>query len=109
MVPSIHINEGEQSDLYPYSFLTVTNEMDSSIETLNKLLIKLIELAEVEKTTNMLADEIEKNKRRVNALEYVMIPQLEETIKYIVLKLEENERGSLVRLMKVKDMIAGRQ
>ncbi len=109
VVPSIHINEGEQSDLYPYSFLTVTNEMDSSIETLNKLLVKLIELAEVEKTTNMLADEIEKNKRRVNALEYVMIPQLEETIKYIVLKLEENERGSLVRLMKVKDMIADRQ
>ena len=95
--------------MYPYSFLTVTNEMDSSIETLNKLLVKLIELAEVEKTTNMLADEIEKNKRRVNALEYVMIPQLEETIKYIVLKLEENERGSLVRLMKVKDMIADRQ
>ena len=83
--------------------------MDRSIEPLNKLLLKLIELAEVEKTTNMLADEIEKNKRRVNALEYVMIPQLEETIKYIVLKLEENERGSLVRLMKVKDMIADRQ
>ena len=63
----------------------------------------------MEKTTNMLADEIEKNKRRVNALEHVMIPQLRETIKYIVLKLEENERGSLVRLMKVKDMIAERQ
>ncbi len=57
----------------------------------------------------MLADEIEKNKRRVNALEHVMIPQLGETIKYIVLKLEENERASLVRLMKVKDMIAERQ
>lgn len=109
VVPSINISVGEQSDLYPYSFLSVSNEMDSSIETLNKLLAKLIELAEVEKTTNMLADEIEKNKRRVNALEYVMIPQLEETIKYIVLKLEENERGSLVRLMKVKEMIAERQ
>lgn len=109
VVPSINISVGEQSDLYPYSFLSVSNEMDSSIETLNKLLTKLIELAEVEKTTNMLADEIEKNKRRVNALEYVMIPQLEETIKYIVLKLEENERGSLVRLMKVKEMIAERQ
>ncbi|HIW55931.1 MAG TPA: V-type ATP synthase subunit D [Firmicutes bacterium] len=108
MVPSIKVSGGDGA-LYPYGFLSVTDEMDSSIATLNTLLVKLIELAEVEKTTNMLADEIEKNKRRVNALEHVMIPQLRETIKYIVLKLEENERGSLVRLMKVKDMIAERQ
>ena len=64
-----------------------------------------MKLAEVEKTCNMLADEIEKNRRRVNALEYVMIPQLNETIKYIVMKLDENERGNLTRLMKVKSMI----
>lgn len=109
VVPSIEINESDQSDLYPYSFISVTDQMDSSIETLNKLLVKLIKLAEIEKTTNMLAEEIEKNKRRVNALEHVMIPQMQETIKYIVLKLDENERGSLVRLMKVKDMIEQRQ
>lgn len=109
VVPSIEINESDQSDLYPYSFISVTDQMDSSIETLNKLLVKLIKLAEIEKTTNMLAEEIEKNKRRVNALEHVMIPQMQEAIKYIVLKLDENERGSLVRLMKVKDMIEQRQ
>lgn len=109
VVPSIKVSDSGGGDLYPYGFLYVSDEMDESVATLNTLLVKLIELAEVEKTTNMLADEIEKNKRRVNALEHVMIPQLQETIKYIVLKLEENERGSLVRLMKVKDMIAERQ
>ena len=66
-------------------------------------------LAEIEKTTIMLADEIEKSKRRVNALEYVMIPDLEETIKFITMKLEENERSSRTRLMKVKSMIANRE
>ena len=66
-------------------------------------------LAEVEKTCNMLADEIEKNRRRVNALEYVMIPRLNETIKYILMKLDENERGNLTRLMKVKSMMNDQQ
>ncbi|HRS22186.1 MAG TPA: V-type ATP synthase subunit D, partial [Clostridia bacterium] len=66
---------------------------------------KLIELAQVEKTCQLMADEIEKTRRRVNALEYVMIPQLIETVKYITMKLDENERGSRVRLMKVKDMM----
>ena len=65
---------------------------------------KILHLAEVEKTCNMLADEIEKNRRRVNALEYVMIPQLQETIKYILMKLDENERASIIRLMKVKEL-----
>ncbi|HQQ45677.1 MAG TPA: V-type ATP synthase subunit D, partial [Bacillota bacterium] len=65
----------------------------------------LIELAQVEKTCQLMADEIEKTRRRVNALEYVMIPQLIETVKYITMKLDENERGSRVRLMKVKDMM----
>lgn len=68
----------------------------------------VVEVAELEKTCSMLADEIEK-KRRVNALEYIMIPQLEETIKYIKMKLDENERGNLTRLMKTKDMIAARE
>ena len=75
---------------------------------LSTLLGKMLKLAEVEKSCNMLADEIEKNRRRVNALEYVMIPQLEETIKYITMKLDENERSSTIRLMKVKSMIENR-
>ena len=66
---------------------------------------KLLRLAEVEKTCNMLADEIERNRRRVNALENVLIPNLEETIKYILMKLDENERGNITRLMKVKSMM----
>ncbi|MGN0743804.1 MAG: V-type ATP synthase subunit D [Christensenellales bacterium] len=104
-VPVFEITKSETSGLYPYSFASVTSELDSSIASLTTLLPKLLKLAEVEKTCNMLADEIEKNRRRVNALEYVMIPQLEETIKYIVMKLDENERGATTRLMKVKSMI----
>ena len=104
-VPSISVVEHEGQDKYPYSFDTVTSERDASIGTLSTLLVKLVKLAEVEKTCNMLADEIEKNRRRVNALEYVMIPQIEETIKYINMKLDENERASTIRLMKVKSMI----
>ena len=104
-VPSISVVEHEGQDKYPYSFDTVTSELDASIGTLSTLLVKLVKLAEVEKTCNMLADEIEKNRRRVNALEYVMIPQIEETIKYINMKLDENERASTIRLMIVKSMI----
>lgn len=104
-VPSISVVEHEGQDKYPYSFDTVTSELDASIGTLSTLLVKLVKLAKVEKTCNMLADEIEKNRRRVNALEYVMIPQIEETIKYINMKLDENERASTIRLMKVKSMI----
>lgn len=104
-VPSISVVEHEGQDKYPYSFDTVTSELDASIGILSTLLVKLVKLAEVEKTCNMLADEIEKNRRRVNALEYVMIPQIEETIKYINMKLDENERASTIRLMKVKSMI----
>lgn len=104
-VPTLTVKTGENNELYPYSFASVTSELDSSIATMNNLLVKLLELAEVEKTCNMLADEIEKNRRRVNALEYVMIPQIQETIKYINMKLDENERAATIRLMKVKSMI----
>ena len=107
-VPCLGVVEREKGDLYPYSFATVTAELDSSIASLSTLLGKMLRLAEVEKSCNMLADEIEKNRRRVNALEYVMIPQLEETIKYITMKLDENERSSTIRLMKVKSMIENR-
>lgn len=107
-VPSIKIKERKAQDMFPYSFSSVTAELDDSIVTLNGVVAKMVELAEVEKTCNMLADEIEKNRRRVNALEYVMLPELEETIKYISMKLEEQERSNVVRLMKVKDMIQNR-
>jgi len=104
-VPTIKVKESDSKEMYPYSFASVSAELDGSIANLSKLMTKLVRLAEVEKTCNMLADEIEKNRRRVNALEYVMIPQLEETIKYITMKLDENERASTIRLMKVKSMI----
>ena len=65
----------------------------------------MLKLAQIEKTAQLLAEEIEKTRRRVNALEYVMIPQMQENIRYISMKLEENDRNSTTRLMKVKDMM----
>lgn len=107
-VPCIEVNESSTEELYPYNFTSVSSEVDYSVMALTKILPLLIKLAEVEKTCNLLAEEIEKNKRRVNALEYIMIPQIQETIKYITMKLDENERGNLTRLMKVKSMISQR-
>ena len=95
----------EASSIYPYGFAATSGELDGAIFSLQEVFDKLIELAQVEKTCQLMADEIEKTRRRVNALEYVMIPQLIETVKYITMKLDENERGSRVRLMKVKDMM----
>lgn len=86
----------------PYAYPEMTGEADEAVKAAYTLLPKMLKLAETEKAVRMLADEIERNKRRVNALEYVMIPQLNETIKYIKDKLDENERASIVRLMKVK-------
>ena len=97
--------EGDEGSIFPYGFATTSSELDDSISKLYTLLPKLLELAEVEKSTQLMADEIEKTRRRVNALEYMTIPSLEETIKYIRMKLDENERGALTRLMKVKDII----
>lgn len=108
-VPKLELAESRSAAKYPYSFIDVTSEADYSVELAGKVLTKLIKLAELEKTAMMMADEIEKGKRRVNALEYVMIPSIEETIKYITMKLDENERAGLTRLMKVKDMIADRE
>lgn len=103
-VPKIALTQGERGARLPYAYSEITSEADGSVEMVSSLLPKLIRLAEVEKAVRLLADEIERNKRRVNALEYVMIPQLEETIKYIRDKLDENERASIVRLMKVKSV-----
>lgn len=105
VVPVITVKESGEGNKYPYSFSGVTAELDSSIEVMGGLLQRMVKLAEVEKTCNMLAIEIEKNRRRVNALEYVMIPQLQETIKFITMKLDENERSNIVRLVKVKSLI----
>ena len=105
VIPVITVKESGEGDKYPYSFSGVTAELDSSIEVMGGLLQRMVKLAEVEKTCNMLAIEIEKNRRRVNALEYVMIPQLQETIKFITMKLDENERSNIVRLVKVKSLI----
>lgn len=97
--------EGDEGSIYPYGFANTSAELDTSIEKLYGILPKLLELAEVEKSCQLMADEIEKTRRRVNALEYMTIPQLQETIKYIKMKLDENERGNLTRLMKVKSML----
>lgn len=108
-VPKISYTEKKQErSFFPYGLMNTSAELDHSTDKLSRMLPKLIELAELEKTCNLLADEIEKTRRRVNALEYVMIPQLIETIKYIRMKLDENERGNLIRLMKTKEMIAKR-
>ena len=108
-VPKLTVKESRGKDAYPYAFSQITSEADYSVKRISEVIVKLVELAQIEKQVAMLADEIEKNKRRVNALEYVMIPQLEETIRYITSKLDENERAAITRLMKVKSMIAQRQ
>lgn len=106
LVPKMEFSEEPLGMSYnPYGFMGTSFALDTSVKKLAGVLSKMIELAETEKTCNMLADEIEKTRRRVNALEYVLIPQLEETIKYITMKLEESERGNLTRLMKMKDLL----
>lgn len=102
----LQISEG---NIYPYGLLETTAELDESVLMLSNAFTNMMALAQKEKACNMLADEIEKTRRRVNALEYVMIPDLEDTIKFIKMKLDENDRASRTRLMKVKDMMAQRQ
>lgn len=101
-VPDITLVNQKRADGLPYAYTEITSEADYSVLKAAELLPKMVELAQTEKTVRLLADEIERNKRRVNALEHVMIPQLEETIKYIKSKLDENERANIVRMMKVK-------
>lgn len=99
------VENEDAANIYPYGFATTSGELDSAIRTLSEVLPFLLELAQMEKSVQLLAEEIEKTRRRVNALEYVMIPELTESIRYITMKLDENERGNLSRLMKVKDMM----
>lgn len=105
-VPKFEFHTESHGDsILPYGFLDTNGELDSAVMTLSEIFKNMLTLAEKEKACELLADEIEKTRRRVNSLEYVMIPQLNETIKYIKMKLDENERGNTTRLMKVKDMM----
>jgi V/A-type H+-transporting ATPase subunit D len=89
----------------PYGLASSTGELDQAVTAINQALPVMLQLAEAEKTAQLLADEIEKTRRRVNSLEYILIPELQESIRSISMKMDENERGNLTRLMKVKDMI----
>ena len=100
-----HTESGEGESSCPYGFAATSGELDDAVAALSEVFRDMLRLAEVEKTSQLLAQEIEKTRRRVNALEYVKIPQTEEAIKYITMKLDENERAATIRLMKVKDMI----
>jgi len=104
-VYSFKTKSEDVSEIYPYGFAQTSGELDDALTALSNVFQDMLELAQIEKTTQLLAEEIEKTRRRVNALEYVMIPEAQSNIKYISMKLEENDRSTKVRLMKVKDMI----
>lgn len=107
-VPVFEFNstQAEGSSIFPYGFANTSGELDTAIEKLSEVFPTMLKLAAMEKEANMLAEDIEKTRRRVNALEYVKIPQYQETIRYIQMKLDEDERGTQTRLQKVKSMIA---
>ena len=106
-VPEFHLRVRSEggSDSYNYGLAFTSGELDSSLRELNDILEDLIRLAELEKTAQLLAEEIERTRRRVNALEYILMPQYLEVIRTIRMRLDENERGNTTRLMKVKDMM----
>ncbi len=103
--PKIEIEEASKDINLTYSFLNTSSDLDLAVINLSKLLPSLVRLAEIEKTCDMLAIEIEKTRRRVNAIEFVMIPSYIETIHFITLKLDDNERSNTIRLMKSKEII----
>lgn len=102
---SVEYKTSDPNDIYSYGYAYTSGEMDGAILSLSEVLPKMIRLAEVEKSCQLMSSEIEKTRRRVNALEHVMIPRYEETIRFITMKLDENERSTTTRLMKVKDMM----
>ena len=106
-VPVYHFQTKTKSDsdIYPYGFAATSGELDTAVEALGKVFQKMLKLAQIEKSAQLMAEEIEKTRRRVNALEYVMIPNTQEAIRYITMKLDENERGNLTRLMKMKELM----
>ena len=107
IVPQFHANVkvAKDGEIYSYGYAFTSCDLDDAVLALSDIMPDLLKLAEIEKTCQLLASEIEKTRRRVNALEHVMIPQYEDTIKYITMKLDEAERSSTTRLMKVKDMM----
>jgi len=102
---SFTTRNNDPSEIYPYGFAQTSGELDDALDKMARVFEDMLQLAQVEKTMQLLAEEIEKTRRRVNALEYVMIPELEQNIKYITMKLEENENSTKVRLLKVKEMV----
>ena len=102
---SFQTKNNDPSEIYPYGFAQTSGELDDALDRMAKVFEDMLKLAEVEKSMQLMAQEIEKTRRRVNALEYVMIPELSENIKYITMKLAENENSTKVRLMKVKEMV----
>lgn len=104
-VPNMSFNYSqEENSENAYGYLNTSSELDESLDILKDITPKLLELAEVEKAAQLMADELEVTRRRVNSLEYLMIPRYAETIKFIEMKLEENERSQKISMMKVKDM-----
>lgn len=99
----------DPNDVYSYGFAYTSGELDSAVQSLGKVFEKMVRLAEAEKSCQLMSSEIERTRRRVNALEHVLIPQYQDTIKYITMKLDENERSTTTRLMKVKDMLLNEQ
>ncbi len=95
----------DANDIYSYGFAFTSSDLDGAVKSLADILPDMLRLAECEKSCQLMAAEIEKTRRRVNALEHVMIPEMQENIKYITMKLDENERSTQIRLMKVKDMM----
>ena len=106
-VPKYEFRTSSQDpgEIYPYGFAQSSGELDDAVDAMSGVFQDMLRLAEVEKTSQLLAEEIEKTRRRVNALEYVKIPEMQANIKYITMKLDENERSNTIRLMKVKDML----
>ena len=100
-----HTKSQAAGEVYPYGFAQTSGELDDAVDAMSGVFQDMLRLAEVEKTSQLLAEEIEKTRRRVNALEYVKIPEMQANIKYITMKLDENERSNTIRLMKVKDML----
>lgn len=99
------LKSADASDIYSYGFAFTSSDLDDAVKALSDVMPKLMKLAEMEKSCQLMATEIEKTRRRVNALEHVLIPNYQDTIRYIQMKLDENERSTTTRLMKVKDMM----
>ncbi len=101
----VKFKTADEGDIYSYGFAFTSGDLDEAVKDFADIMPDMIRLAETEKTCQLLAAEIEKTRRRVNALEHVMIPDYEDTIKYITMKLEEADRSNTTRLLKIKDML----